>query len=175
MKSKAFIVLGMHRSTTSLIAKALHLAGVNMGAKGERKQYGTDYGFYEDLDFINMNDTLLREAGGSWKDLPTHEAIIEAGCARKQGIARLINKKKKGLWGWKDPRTILTLECYLPFLEDVHLLTVFRDRREVAKSMYKRDRNDREISMEKALELADEYNKRLLRLLRKNKDISWLA
>ena len=174
MENKTFIVLGMHRSATSLIAKGLHEAGVNMGDDGSRKQYRTNNSFYEDMDFVLMNRKLLRKAGGSWKNPPPREKIIKIGCIHKQSIERLIKRKNKGLWGWKDPRTVLTLECYLPWLDDVHLITVFRDRRQVAKSMYKRDRNDKEISMEKALELADEYNKRLIDLLNNYKK-SWLS
>jgi len=65
-------------------------------------------------------------------------------------------------WGWKDPRTTLTIEAYLPYLIKPHFYACFRDPKDVAKSL--EIRNNFPIS--KGIELAKIYNKRLFEFLK---------
>jgi len=163
--SKCFVVLGMHRSATSLTAKGLHEAGVYMG----RLNHGTGWlgktkdqphGHFECQDFVALNRWILKEVGGSWMNPPPFEKIL-----RIRGIdnviQEIITKHKRPLWGWKDPRTILTYDLYAPHLEDVHLVCNFRDPAAVAKSIERRDN----MNSTKALKLAKVYHKRLMTIL----------
>ena len=161
---KTFIVLGMHRSATSLIAKGLVESGVYMGDQLLGAHSSNSYGHYEDVDFIALNDEMLKKAGGSWNNPPLESEILKLHDVKINGITIqdfIVQKQKEPFWGWKDPRTVLTIKLFLPYLENPHFITCFRDPREVARSLAKRDL----MTRNKALVLAKIYNDRLLRFL----------
>ena len=54
------IVLGMHRSGTSLIASILHLSGISMGKEFLRPDNGNPGGYFEDLEFLNQSLTSFK-------------------------------------------------------------------------------------------------------------------
>ncbi len=157
--TKTFIVLGMHRSATSLVAGGLKRMGVNMGNKLLGADESNLFGHFEDKKFMELNKKILRKAGGSWDNPPAEANIIKAGKELLKEIKELTNKI--GLWGWKDPRTTLTIKCYLPYLENPHFICCFREPSEVAKSLRIREG----WSINKGIELTREYNKRLLQFL----------
>lgn len=162
MEIKTFIILGMHRSMTSLLSNALNDFGIRMG------NYIIDpkpYGIWEDRDFFTLNRRILHLAGGDWDDPPSREKILYAGESQKKVIKRVVNKNnRKGVyWGWKDPRTVLTIECYMPYLVNPIFYVCFRDPNEVAESLKRRNN----FSIKKGVTLANEYNSRLLFFLNK--------
>lgn len=160
--NKCFIVLGMHRTASSLLANGLKQAGINMGDTLLGPGHGNEKGHFEDMDFLHMNEQLLVAAGGTWDNPPSEKAIIEAGKTHAKGIRKLINRKNKNeQWGWKDPRTVLTIRCYLPFLDDPCFLVCLRRPEMIAKSLSERDGT----TIEFGIELAEIYNERLLNFL----------
>ena len=165
--SKCFVILGMHRSATSLIAKGLHEAGVNMGDELMGPGPGNPQEHFEDMDFVRMNEAILGMAGGSWDNPPTEKDILEAGKELSGLIRGLIGRKQaRALWGWKDPRTTLTIRCYLPFLANPHFIACFRDPADVAQSLLRRDG----MPTFKGMDLARIYNKRLTNFLTEQKE-----
>jgi len=160
---KTFIVLGMHRSATSLVAKGLYESGVHIGDRLIGADISNPYGHYEDMDFVSLNEKILNNAKGSWNKPPTEESILGLADIWRHEIKELVEEKQmESLWGWKDPRTILTIRLFLPYLTNPHFIVCFRDPREVAKSLAKRDRH---ITRKAGLVLAKIYNDRLLRFL----------
>lgn len=161
--TKTFVILGMHRSATSLIAGALNNFGVNMGEKllGGRGDPKKRIPHFEDLEFLRLNEEILFQAGGSWDNPPPERKILALKEKFAPKIKSLI-ERKKGLWGWKDPRTTLTIKLYLPYLKNPHFICCFREPIEVAKSLYRRQK----MPIKKGLKLAKIYNKRLLKFLR---------
>lgn len=159
---KTFIVLGMHRSATSLVAKSLNTQ-INMGGPFLSSHASNPHGHFEDVDFIRLNMKILRLAGGSWADPPSEEAILSLQGKIDHQIKALLDKKFKNsqFFGWKDPRTTLTIKLYLPYLENPHFITCFRNPKETAKSLSKRDG----FSMDFCINLVNEYNSRLLNFL----------
>ena len=148
---KTYIILGMHRSGTSLISKALSDQGADMG--------DMVMSVYEDKDFLSLNTSMLTEAGGSWNNIPTDFNLTIIGRERAGEIKKLVDKKKSKMWGWKDPRTCFTLPAYLPHLDgDVYLFCCFRKPDKVAHSIHQRDKT----GFDKARRLVDEYNKKLI-------------
>jgi len=161
MKIKTFVVLGMHRSATSLTAGALsHI--IDMGS-GYRPVSDQPNGNWEDLDFYYMNEKILKEAGGTWYNPPHPSRILSVGEELKQEIKNLVEyKNDRGiLWGWKDPRTVLTIDLYLPYLINPHYICNFREPLQVAESLFKRNN----MSIREGIFLAKEYNKRILNFL----------
>lgn len=159
---KTIVILGMHRSATSLVAMGLHRACVSMGDELLGAGLGNELGHFEDKGMIRLNDKLLRLAGGSWDNPPNEHAIFEVGYQHKDEIETAVKyRSMRDLWGWKDPRTVLTIRCFQPFLKNPIYVSCFRDPKEVAKSLHKRDN----MPIEKGIKLANEYNRRLLKFL----------
>jgi hypothetical protein len=157
-----FIVLGMHRSYTSLVAGGIDFFAVDMGHALLGASPSNPMGHFENIRFIALNDIILKEAGGSWREPPQESDILEAGRRCERKIKDVLNEESRGgLWGWKDPRTTLTIKCYLPFLRNPKFICCFRDPLEVAESLYKRDR----MPIDEGVELAETYNRRLIGFL----------
>ena len=162
---KTFIVLGMHRSATSLVAKSLH----HEISMGERLlpaiPNDNPLGYYEDIEFIQLNDKILRKAGGDWRNPPSEEKILQVADRFDSRIRSILQERYSyGVnWGWKDPRTVLTIRLYLPYLINPHFISCLRDPQEVAASLVRRDSIF--FTQEKAVALANEYNQRLLKFL----------
>lgn len=159
--TKTFIVLGMHRSATSLVAGALRNFGVDMGKELLGGKNSKISPHFEDMDFLRLNEQILRAAGGSWDNPPSEKKILSLKEKFASEIKSLI-ENKTGLWGWKDPRTTLTIKLYLPYLKNPHFICCFREPLEVAKSLYRRQK----MPIKKGLKLAKIYNKRLLGFLK---------
>lgn len=158
---KTIVVLGMHRSATSLIGMGMYKSGVFMGKELLGPGKGNEYGHFEDIGLLRLNDKILKAAGGSWDNPPRELEIYEAGYEIRDQIKEAIKKRECDLWGWKDPRTILTIRCYQPYLKNPIYVSCFRDPTEVAESLNKRDA----MPIEKGLSLAHEYNRRLIKFL----------
>ena len=136
----AVVVLGMHRSGTSLVASMLEAMGVHMGDRLLPPSENNPRGYFEDLDFYNLNRAILHDAGGDWANPPSVRAISEAGERVKHEIAKVVAEKQAGgLWGWKDPRTCLTVPLYHHLLDDVRYVVVKRDSPDVSRSLTKRN------------------------------------
>lgn len=160
---KTFIVLGMHRSATSLVAKALSQE-ICLGSNFLPPAPDNPLGFFEDRDFVNLNDRILKKAGGSWRNPPPEEKILRLSSFFNPMIKAILEEKFKdeSFYGWKDPRTTLTIKLYLPYLKNPHFISCFRDPEEVAKSLTSRDNS---FTLESARELAKVYNQRLISFL----------
>ncbi|HEV2428534.1 MAG TPA: sulfotransferase [Thermoplasmata archaeon] len=159
---KTIVVLGMHRSGTSVVAGILHALGVDMGtgAEGERwigKHWSNPTGHFENPAFLAMNQQLLGGDATGLRGTPRWEEVGIRAEALRGEIARLIDASQKDLWGWKDPWTVLTIEAFLPHLADPHFVIVHRPRAEVLASLQKRSSStDVEIGV-----LYDLYERRL--------------
>ena len=51
-KNKILVVVGMHRSGTSLTTNWLQKCGLDIGAKLEGKEFSNPDGHFEDIDFL---------------------------------------------------------------------------------------------------------------------------
>ncbi len=135
--SRQVVVLGTPRSGTSMVAGVLHRLGVNMGHEMIPTDEHNPTGYYEDAEFVRINKLILKTAGGSWRNPPSHEAIMAVSQCDAQ-MAALVDKRDHGLWGWKDPRTCLTLCHWLPLLNAPEFVVVWRHWPPIIKSLCKR-------------------------------------
>lgn len=162
-KQATFIILGMHRSATSTIARGLHRAGIDM-APGKCHA--------EDLRFMKLNDRILRAAGGSWDDPPTVDDLNEVKVAFQGEIKELINERELesggNSWGWKDPRTCLTIHLFKPFVNNPIYIPIFRDPVLISESLRNRDPH-KFADLHCGIKLAMEYQNRVLEFLTRNK------
>lgn len=114
------VVLGMHRSGTSLITSSLQIMGVELGDELIMRKPDNPKGFFEDNDVVNLNIEMLRQINSCATSLtPIQETDFNALHARGYYLraAELIQKKTKNkeIFGIKDPR----LTKLLPFWEKV--------------------------------------------------------
>lgn len=113
-KSRAIIVLGMHRSGTSLVARGLYALDVEMGNSLLQPLHDNPKGFWEDKEIVRINDALLAIHGRKWDSIEWDEISKYAGrkyeklrkAARSHIQDNYISSK---LWGFKDPRTVRLL------------------------------------------------------------------
>ena len=152
----------MHRSATSLIAKSLSQE-ICLGSNFIPPSSVNPKGFYEDRDFVKMNDRILNEAGGSWQKPPSEESIVQLAPLYGPRIEALLENKfhNESFYGWKDPRTTLTIKLYLPYLENPHFISCVREPDEVAKSLVAVGG----FTFESAKKLTQIYNQRLIKFL----------
>ncbi len=70
IEKKLILVLGMHRSGTSVLARMLNLLGVDLGANLIKAQTGVnDKGFWEHAEVVEINEALLSRLGSCWYDV----------------------------------------------------------------------------------------------------------
>jgi hypothetical protein len=104
--SKAVVVLGMHRSGTSVITKSLEACGVFLGNKLVPGQSDNEKGFFEDAEVNQLNEQFLSEIGCTWNSifLPDVNESLVADYIDKG--ARILNARFSGAtqWALKEPR-----------------------------------------------------------------------
>ena len=151
IKTGETIVLGMHRSGTSMVSGVLERLGVDMGEDQPGRQISNPLGHFEDGDFLVLNNKILSLAGGAWDDPPALAQIMSLSETLIGEIQFLVSSRRKsnkeGLWGWKDPRTSLTINLYLPYLKNPFIVWCQRDPEEVARSLEKRNNLSREAGL----------------------------
>jgi O-antigen biosynthesis protein len=143
-RARPILVLGMHRSGTSAIARILGLMGAYIGESDDLLPEHPDdnpTGYWERADINAVNDRLLHEIGHSWDRVaglgvhdPAPDKLLELSGRLRQIIARLDDAGRP--WLAKDPRLCLLLPQWLPLLEAPVCIVVVRDPREIAASMH---------------------------------------
>lgn len=155
IRPRLIVVLGMHRSGTSAITRALKVLGVDLGDTLLPSQSDNEKGFWEDSDIYAFNEELLTTLNSSWHHLtPVGQDDLEklhsAGYF-SQAFELLRDKmQKKLIFGVKDPR----IAKLLPFWKqvfthgefDVDFVIAVRNPLSVAKSLAKRNGFDHEKS-----------------------------
>lgn len=136
------IILGMHRSGTSMITGLLQQCGLYLGepeALMPPHPEDNAEGYWEHQAISNLNEEMLVQLGGNWRTPPplvqgwsNHEAL-ETFWQRFNHLTADFDSH--GDWGWKDPRNSLTLEFWLKHMPDLKVLLCLRNPFEVAESL----------------------------------------
>jgi hypothetical protein len=142
------IILGMHRSGTSMVSELLDQLGLFVG-----RELQDDH---ESTYFLDLNDIILSRVNAAWDHpLPlldflacdeavrmTAEALSADVSSRwiKKFLGRGSLKKFDQPWGWKDPRTVFTLPLWLKLFPEARLVYIVRNGIDVAKSLMVRER-----------------------------------
>ena len=135
---KTYLCLGIQRGGTSLTANLMHVAGVDMlGTSKLKKKKENPKGYYENLNFVYLNDNILRKSGGSLQYPPEKLELPQKFRKRiKKIIRRLISLDGRKKWGIKDPRMVFTFPMYEGLLENIHIVKVKRNKASVVNSIY---------------------------------------
>jgi len=160
LKTKGFLVLGMHRSGTSCLTGLLETSGVWAGQVIMQAKHNLK-GTRENRRVFMMNEEILRKSGGSWDNPPDRIVVSNSDHIQIRQILR--EYEDAGVWVMKDPRLLLTIDAWLIHLRQYQLIGTFRHPEAVAQSLYKRN----EIPIEGGIELWLKYNRRLVELHRR--------
>lgn len=156
----AIFVLGMHRSGTSCLAGSLQQRGLHLGEVYESRPHNLK-GNRENQEVMDLNNEVLAYSDGSWDCPPSHLRWNRTSADKRDAILHELGGQSTGSWGFKDPRTLLTLPFWREYLIEPRLVGTFRNPAQVTRSL--RARNTR-MSVAQCLELWCAYNNRLLEL-----------
>ena len=166
------IVLGMHRSGTSILGGLLTKMGLKVG--GPLIQPGSDNekGFFERIDVVLQNDAFMWKqnshyGGNTWQydalkgvasyfnEMSNPKFFAEG----KRGLA-FLNDKNNYPWMLKDPRLCITFRTWLPLLNFIPaIIFTYRHPLDVSLSLHTRYE---QYKMQRGLKLWYVYNKRAI-------------
>ena len=141
------IVIGMHRSGSSLLVKVLQEIGVFMGNDFEENN--------ESMFFNKINDWMLLQAGASWDnpenfnyisdDFKALMAEIVENRLKSIHLKKYLGSTKRSLsdsgfvWGWKDPRNTFTIDVWKEIFPKARIIHIYRNPMDVISSLIKRE------------------------------------
>ena len=141
---RVIVVLGMHRSGTSAIARGLKVLGVELGDNLLPAQPDNVRGFWEDKKVVQINTALLNSCGQDWHtfgalDVSQQYELMQQARDYIKGVL-----KDVAVWGYKDPRTARLLPFWNSVFNSLAInssyCVVIRHPLSVAKSLKERNR-----------------------------------
>jgi len=175
----AVLVAGMHRSGTSMVGGMLASLGIDMGRRLLPADVHNERGYFEDVDIVTMHGELFAEllpegAAGhvDWGWCEQHE-LDEARLAEFGARARTLAAERAGggvAWGFKDPRTTLTLDVWEACLDQPRYVLVYRFPWEVADSMQRGGAPVFLTNPSYGHRIWTHYNERLIRFYERHRD-----
>jgi hypothetical protein len=153
--SAPVIVIGAHRSGTTLVVGMLKALGLFVGKKKDVN--------HEALFFVRFNEWLMHRSGATWdhpepvRELFTSEHAADAralaqACADAMirspytvsylGWTRFLRQRRLDRlsfpWAWKDPRSTFTLPLWLECFPEAKVIHVMRHGVDAAQSLTRR-------------------------------------
>jgi len=157
------IIIGMHRSGTSMIVRLLEELGLFVGKRKDQN--------HEAMFFQRLNIWLFHQAGASWdKPKPLCDFLnhSEVRLLAVDYIRQLMKSpwaisylglgnflRYRGIqnvdfpFGWKDPRTTFLLPLWLDVFPGAKIIHIYRHGVDVAHSLQVRQR--KQLALEKVL------------------------
>ena len=118
------VILGMHRSGTSVITRGLIALGATVSENLVPAGFDNPTGFFEDKDIVSINDDLLQMFGYSYESLAPVSDNLDSDprvSSLRQHATKLVKERISGrsLWSVKDPRMCKLLGFWKPIFTDV--------------------------------------------------------
>lgn len=174
-RAPLILLLGMHRSGTSLLGSLLPPLGVALPGDLIDGDRHNPEGYYEREDITAIQEQLLIDLGRWWPSadgvLPLPTGWLEAPCsraAREQLLQILSNEQRHqiGTWAVKDPRTSLLLPLWREVADQLgqplRLVLGVRDPSEVMLSLVQRDSQPAGMTPWRAQQLWWKHNRQVL-------------
>lgn len=138
------IVIGMHRSGTSIVTRLLERGGLYAGGSWLDENHESIYFTRANRAMCGEGPYLVHDYG--WT-APKSDDFIAARRGYAERAARNVSaffadRTGQTAWGWKDPRNALTLPVWLSIYPNAKVLHLVRDGRAVALSLAERDSLD---------------------------------
>lgn len=157
------IIIGMHRSGTTMITDMLQQLGLYMGWVLQENS--------EALFFVQRNERLMNACGGSWEYPEPVESLLAHDGMRRQARERLRRDieslrfisylgperfSQRGgpqnldfQWGWKDPRNTYLLPLWLELFPEARIIHIYRHPMDVARSLCVREKRSVEARVKR--------------------------
>ncbi len=139
------IVLGNHRSGTSVVSRLINMMGAYIAPENLIMPPKSDNqkGFWERIDVVNLNDEILAASNASW-EMPERFDLGKISSEAQSSLALKIKDILSSLndhqpWVVKDPRLSLTLPLWRPQLKNPVIVYVYRNPVQVSQSLHKRN------------------------------------
>ncbi len=145
--SPPVIIIGMHRSGTSLVSRLLEECGIFQGWDKDEHN--------ESLFFQTVNENLFRQEGADWdnpeklyKSLQAPDRLVLAVnyvaslleyYQKRQPEGEKYGVGSSTLWGWKDPRNTITLPVWRTLFPKSKVIHVVRNGIDVSVSLWRRE------------------------------------
>lgn len=148
------IVIGMHRSGTTMMTRCLSDFGL---FPGWRREPHTDEAYF----FLRLNDWMLNSCGANWdnpqsiKFMSQNDRLADLYVQHLKGCLSSFRRisflgprlmlsngsvsDQSKPWTWKDPRNTFTLPIWLRIFPDARILHIRRHGLDVAKSLQVRE------------------------------------
>jgi hypothetical protein len=150
------IIVGMHRSGTSILSELLDDLGLFVGHK---KEVETNESFF----FRNINKWILKRSSARWDAPKPFRFTLESDkrfnltvdyvkyivdsfrVLKYTGVFRIIKyghiRRWNKSWGWKDPRNTITLPVWKKVFPNARIINIERHGVDVAKSIVERSKD----------------------------------
>jgi hypothetical protein len=153
-RNRIVLILGMHRSGTSMLARLLAAQGLPLGdGLLDRPARDNRHGYWEQAEIVALHEALLDGWDRRWHGpnglRPLPEGWLQAPATRavKTRLTAIVSREMAaagGLWGFKDPRTLRFLPLWREIIADLALepipILAARAPAAVAASLMKRNR-----------------------------------
>lgn len=147
------IVIGMHRSGTSVLSRLLSMLGVNMGLRVDDN--------WESNHTRRINQFIFRQINATWDHVTPFNNLYKSNDHVRQlellmrssinrrfildhfGLSDSIAIKPKSgktwFWGWKDPRNTFTLPFWKAIFPAAKIIHIYRNPVDVGLSLKTRE------------------------------------
>jgi hypothetical protein len=160
---RTVVVLGNARSGTSVVAGLLTSMGVHMDSEYGKPDHYAPKGYFESLAAHQINTKIFQLATKSSvrfvRDAhfypPDYEEILKQQERVKNDIVDFVKRHSdRRIWGFKNPKTSLTVELYLPHLVGPCFIVTCRNPVSNAAAIHK----TYGIPFVEALDITNYYN-----------------
>ena len=173
-----YVILGMHKSGTTLVSQILHHSGINMGddidttvSYDRGNKYERKSTLSLDLDILGLKDNRIIDYGA-----PGALYMNDAQRARMREIIKNCNQTYDD-WGFKDPRASLVYPLWASELPEHKVIAVYRSPSEIWPRFRHRRLTHRYRNLVRAWQLMKrwcEHNSNILSYLR-NTDMEFMV
>ena len=127
-----YAVLGMHKSGTTVLAQTIHASGIDMGTFDESSTY--DQGNHCEREKTQRLNKRLLACGNA------HSLTVVQTVSLQDALPTLLGEMAEAIrkideqhesWGFKDPRSCLTLEVWTEQLSEFKVIGIYRHPLEV--------------------------------------------
>ncbi len=130
-------------------------------------------GYWENIHFVRINDAILEIFGGSWMCPPkmpsgwVHDRRLDGLRIQAQQI--ISDLSQAPIWGWKDPRSCITLAFWQSLIPNLEYVICVREPIDVMHSLAIREHGF--VSNDLALDLWLQYYKAVYDLTQSSKTV----
>jgi hypothetical protein len=159
-RGRIVLILGMHRSGTSMLARLLAACGLPLGTSLlTRPSPDNAHGYWEQAEIVDIQEGLLDAFDRTWhgpngaRPLPEDWLVRRDTMEAKRRLTEIADRevaRAGGLWGFKDPRTLRFLPLWREIIAELALDPVYllaaRAPAAVAASLMHRNRLTRDFA-----------------------------